>query len=178
MSDVKCPYMNRKGYDDYVCNKVKHNVPYETYIKYCTEYYYDRCPNYTACYVATEVCNVVGLSESKKTYESLTNLRYNVMEKDVQYKSTLATYDSVGPVIVDRLSNGRLKDRNGLELDNNQIFKNLYDFYLDKVSMLVVAKKNKEAIKLYKEMINLLVQGYKYEDSKKDIIDKKLVFIK
>ena len=33
MDEIKCTYMNRKDYDDYYCKKVRHNVPYEVYIK-------------------------------------------------------------------------------------------------------------------------------------------------
>ena len=73
MSDIKCPNMNRRGFNDYYCTKVEHTVPYETYDRYCTSYSYSDCPNYkyekpgSGCYLTTVTCDILGL-EDKNIY--------------------------------------------------------------------------------------------------------------
>ena len=153
--DIKCGYMNRKCYDDYYCNKVRHNVSYDMYIRYCTEYSYSDCPNYTSCYVATEVCNELGKDKTVNTLNALKYLRYSILEQKEQYKETLKTYDAVGPVIVNCLSK---------EENKSQIITNLYNLCIEKVSKLLAQKRDDEAIELYKDMINLLIQGYNITD--------------
>ena len=155
MGDIKCAYMNRKAYNDYYCNKVKHNVPYETYIRYCTEYSYDECPNYKACYVATTVCNELGKEKTSKTLDALVYLRYNILEKNKKYEGILKTYDVVGSIIAGNLAQ---------EESKAQIVTNLYNLCIEKVSKLIELKKEDEAIDLYKDMVNLLVQGYGITD--------------
>ena len=104
------------------------------------------------CYIATMICDALNKENS---LENLRKLRYDVMEKDKQYNDTLALYDVVGPRIVNNIE----KEENKL-----QIVSNLYNLCIEKVSKLVKLNKKNEAIKLYKDMINLLVQGYQIKD--------------
>ena len=159
MSDIKCPFMNRKAYNDYYCNKVKHNVPYETYIKYCTEYSYDDCPNYTACYISTIVCNELGEKKAINSLKTLKYLRYNILEKNKKYNDILDIYDVVGPIIFNNIIEESKEKK-------KQIVSNLYNLCIEKVSKLIELKKVDDAIELYKSMTNLLVEGYQIHDNK------------
>ncbi len=156
MGEIKCAFMDRKKYNDYYCNVVDHNVPYEIYDKYCTTYYYDDCPNYKKCYVATTVCNELGLQRTRNVLKTLEYLRYQILENNEKYKKLLCEYDNVGPILFEKIT----KDK-----DKKQIVTNLYNLCIEKVSKLIELKKENEAIELYKEMINLLVQGYSITDS-------------
>ena len=164
--DIKCSYMNRKCFDDYYCNKVRHNVSYDMYIRYCTEYSYSDCPNYTACYVATEVCNELGKEKTTNTLNTLKRLRYSILEKDKKYDELLKTYDTIGPILASNLAH---------ENNKSQIVLNLYNLCIEKVSKLINQNRKDEAIDLYKDMINLLVQGYGITDEyiKNDMNEQK-----
>ena len=106
------------------------------------------------CYIATMVCNALN---EEKSLENLKKLRYDVMENDKQYSNTLVLYDFVGPTIVSNINN---------EENKLQIVSNLYNLCIEKVSKLIELNKKTEAIKLYKDMVNLLVQGYGITDEK------------
>ena len=157
MSEIKCAFMDKKAYNDYYCNVVDHNVPYEIYDKYCTTYYYDDCPNYKKCYVATTVCNELGLEKTRNVLRILEYLRYQILEKNEIYKQILESYDNVGPILFEKISSDK---------DKRQIVTNLYNLCIEKVSKLIELNKEKEAIELYKDMVNLLVQGYGITDEK------------
>lgn len=150
----ECDYINRRKYNDYHCNKINKDISYETYIKYCTEYKHSECPNYTACYIATLICNFV---DNKNILEDLKYLRYNVLKKDNKYNSLLNEYDVLGPIIVDRLRKDEHKE---------QIIKNLFNLCIKEVSQLVQNKKYEEAISLYKDMFYLLKEGYNVKQMK------------
>ena len=165
MADEKCPYINRKHFDDYFCNKVRHNVPYNIYIRYCTEFSYDECPNYKACFVATTVCNELGIQDTKTTLDTLYCLRHEVMEADTKYQETLKTYDVVGPAIIREMAKPYMISSGNEQLDTRpQIFRNLYNMCMVPVSEKLKQNNIGGAIELYKETMNLLVQGYGITD--------------
>ena len=147
MGEIKCDFMNKRGYDDYYCNKVKHNVSYDTFIKYCTEYSYDECPNYTACYISTAVCNELGKMDE---LEVLKQLRYDIMENDEKYSSILSHYDKVAHGLATRLATEK-----DTEIRKN-LATNLFNFYIKPTSDLVSANEIDKAIALYQGMVEVL----------------------
>lgn len=165
MADEKCPYIYRKYFDDYFCNKVRHAIPYAIYIRYCTEYSYDECPNYKACFVATTVCNELGMQDAETTLDILHCLRHEIMEGNTKYQEALKTYDVVGPAIISEMAKPYMISSGDEQVDTRpQIIKNLYNMCMVPVSELVKQNRIEEAVELYKDTMNLLVQGYGITD--------------
>ena len=158
---ANCPYMNREGYDRYYCMKMKSYVKYEYWDKVCSEYAYLDCPKYKGCFVATTVCNELGTQESRVTLDTLYCLRHEIMEQDTQYQETLKTYDVVGPAIIEEMAEPYMMfDGEDVVDTRPQIFRNLYNMCMVPVSKLVEQNRIEEAVSLYKDTMNLLVQGY------------------
>lgn len=111
MSDIKCAYMDRKGFDDYYCTKVEHNVPYDTYTRYCTSYSYSDCPNYKyekptgGCYLTTATCEILGLNDRNIYLTLFRRFRKDYLQKNPEGLPILVQYDTVGPMIARRLNN-------------------------------------------------------------------------
>ena len=169
MADEKCPWAVRKAYNDYYCTSVNKKVSMDDfYLKYCTSYSYDDCPFYKRCYVATEVCNELGVINTTQTLNTLYHLRYGIMEQDEQYKEALQTYDTVGPDIVEKMSKPYMISDGEKQVDARpQIFRNLYDLCMVPVKEQMDQNNNDEAVKLYKDTMNLLIQGYNQQTDEK-----------
>ena len=105
----------------------------------------------SGCFITTIVCNILGYADNVSYLKALRYFRNEVLQKDEKFKSLLATYDVVGPIISKKLE----QDEN-----KKKIYLNLFNLCIKKVCKLVELKKDDEAIELYKDMTNLLIQGY------------------
>ena len=160
MSDIKCPNMNRRGFNDYYCTKVEHTVPYETYDRYCTSYSYSDCPNYkyekssSGCYITTVTCDVLGLEDKNIYLQTLRKFRKNYLQKIPKGLEILEAYDFVGPIIAERIMNDENKKQLAMHLLRDYIhpiaqnismqFDGNYDFAINSY-----AQMTKELIKRY-----------------------------
>lgn len=143
----------------------KERITDEYYNKYCKYDYNMRyCPRYkqygayqsTGCYITTIVCDTLGMDDKVSYLETLREFRNNVLQKNDKYKDILATYDVVGPFISCRLAH---------DSNNKQIATNLFNLGIKNVCDLIESNKIDEAVSLYSDMTNLLIQGYNITES-------------
>jgi hypothetical protein len=180
MAEIKCAYMNRRGYNDYYCTKVEHTVPYDTYDRYCTSYSYDNCPNYkyekpsSGCYITTVTCDILGLEDKNIYLQTFRKFRKDYLQKTPETLGILEEYDFVGPIIAQRIMNDENKQQLASELLKNYIHpiaKNLlfefngnYDYAIKSY-----AQMTKELIKKYNlEELSLTIPGESKYDFNKD----------
>ena len=144
----------------YKCALTNEEVSDSHYEKWCSSWDHVKCVDYkedkdskssSFCYLTTIVCNILGFADDVSYLQMLRHLRNDILQKDEQYKEVLATYDIVGPIIAKNLSE---------EEHKNQIALNLLNLGIKPVCELLELKKDKEAIQLYKDMTNILIQGY------------------
>ncbi len=159
----ECKYLRRDSgwtYVDYKCAVTNEEISEEHYKKWCSGWNHLECEDYKKeedskssflCYLTTIVCNILGFADDVSYLQMLRHLRNDILQKDEQYKEVLATYDIVGPIIAKKLSE---------EEHKNQIALNLLNLGIKPVCELLELKKDKEAIQLYKDMTNILIQGY------------------
>ena len=108
------------------------------------------------CFITTIVVNTLGYSDNVSYLETLRYFRNNVLQKSDKFKSILATYDVIGPIISKNIENDKNKQ---------QICLNLFNLCIKKVCKLIELKKEEEAIDLYKDMTNLLIEGYNIKEN-------------
>ena len=187
MSDIKCPYMQKEcgGFfssDKYTCTKVEHDVPYETYIKYCTSYSYDDCPNYkyekssSSCYLTTVTCQILGLSDDSIYLQTLRKFRKDCLQKQpyksetltekdkskkMTYLEILTEYDEVGPIIARKIMADKEKE---------QLARQLFAEYIAPIVECLAFETGanfqesyKKAVKKYVEMTKKLIARYGLE---------------
>ena len=159
----ECKYLRRDSgltYVDYKCAVTNEEISEKHYKKWCSGWNHLECVDYkkeedskssSLCYLTTIVCNILGFADDVSYLQILRHLRNDILQKDEQYKDVLATYDVVGPIIAKKLSE---------EEHKNQIALNLLNLSIKPVCELLELKKDKEAIQLYKDMTNILIQGY------------------
>ena len=168
MSDIKCPYMKKEcgGFfsgDTYTCTKVEHEVPYDTYNKYCTSYSYDDCPNYKyekssgGCYLTTITCNILGFEDKNLYLQALRKLRKDYLQKNPKTLEILKLYDFVGPIIAQRIE----KDPNKKAIATEMF----YGYIAPIVNKLLFEYNGsyEEVIEMYKAMTNELIKKYNLE---------------
>lgn len=180
MAEIKCPNMNRRGYDDYYCTKVEHTVPYDTYMRYCTSYSYSDCSNYkyekpsSGCYITTATCDILGLEDKNLYLQVLRKFRKDYLQKTPSALGILEEYDFVGPVIAERLMNDQNREKIAAELLSNYIhpivqniafnFDGNYD-----CAIKSYAQMTKELIKKYNlDTLALTIPGQSEFDFNKD----------
>ena len=113
----------------------------------------------SGCFITTIVVNTLGYSDNVSYLKTLRYFRDNVLQKSEKFKNILATYDVIGPIISKKIENDKNK---------NQICLNLFDLCIKKVCKLIELNKEDEAIDLYKNMTNLLIEGYNIKQSIND----------
>ena len=180
MPDIKCPNMNRRGFNDYYCTKVEHTVPYETYDRYCTSYSYSDCPNYkyekpgSGCYLTTVTCDILGLEDKNIYLQTFRKFRKNYLQKTPGALGILEEYDFVGPIIAERIMNDQNKKQLAVHLMMDYIhpiaqnilmqFDGNYDFAIKSY-----AQMTRELIKRYNlETLALTIPGESKYDFNKD----------
>ena len=173
----RCRYYSSTFWNPNVCNITGKNesIPESQYRRYCcNDYNMKSCNIYRnymsrnsgGCYLTTIVCNTLGMDDKVSYLETLRKFRDNVLQKNDKYKEILATYDVVGPVISCNLAH----DKN-----NKQIALNLFNLGIKNVCSLLDENRIDEAISLYMDMTNLLIDGYgireSYDSSYLDTMD-------
>lgn len=113
----------------------------------------------SGCFITTIVVNTLGYSDNVSYLKTLRYFRDNVLQKSEKFKNILATYDVIGPIISKKIENDKNK---------NQICLNLFDLCIKKVCKLIELNKEDEAIDLYKNMTNLLIEGYNIKQNIND----------
>ena len=115
----------------------------------------------SGCYISTIVRDILHKSDSDIILRKLRAFRNNVLQKDKKYLSLLVLYDYVGPIISGCIYHSP---------DRDIIAKNLYNISLKKIEEALDNKDYDKAISLYKDMTNVLMEGYginvKYDENK------------
>lgn len=177
MSDIKCSFGVRRGYDDYYCTKVEHTVPYDTYIKYCTSLYYNECSNYkyekpsSGCYITTVTCDILGLKDDNYYLNILRTFRKNFLQRNSYTLELLEEYDFVGPIIANRIMNDKDKKQIAFQLFKNNIVPISYDIFNGDYDIAIkkYTDMTKELIKKYNlEALALTIPGQSEYDYTKD----------
>ena len=162
MATIKCGFMKKTegGFfssDTYHCTKIDSDVPYEVYDKYCTEYAYDECPNYkyeepsSGCFITTIVCDIIGLEDRNIYLMLLRKFRNNYLQKNQNGIKILEQYDFIGPIISKKI----FEDQNKQQLARQLFLNNLVPVFDE------ITKDNyEEAIKIYTNMVNQLIEKY------------------
>lgn len=168
----ECTYLNLdKEYASYDCkywcekwHEWKYANEAECDLGYCRAYnrsnsvsdsYYKRSVesqnSSTGCFITTIICNILGENDNFDTLNKLRHFRDNVLQKDKKYLGLLLTYDIVGPIISHKL----MEDKN-----KKQIAENLYNLGIKKVEDFIDNNNYNNAINLYRNMTQLLIDGY------------------
>ena len=187
MSDIKCPYMQKEsgGFfssDTYTCTKIEHEVPYDTYDRYCTSYSYDDCPNYryekssSSCYLTTVTCQILGLSDDNIYLQTLRKFRKDCLQKQpyksetsiekdkskkMTYLEILTEYDEVGPIIARKM----IADK-----EKKELAKLLLANYIAPITECLALETGvnyqesyRKAVKMYVQMTKSLIKRYHLE---------------
>lgn len=168
----ECTYLDlNKEYESYDCkywcekwHEWKYANEAECSMGFCRAYgrsssvsdsYYKRSAesqkNSSGCFITTIVCSILGNPDNFVTLNKLRYFRDNILQKDKKYLGLLLTYDIVGPII----SNNLMEDEN-----KKQIAENLYNLGIKKVTDFIDSNNYDKAINLYKNMTQLLIDGY------------------
>lgn len=139
----------------YKCNKNgrEEDIP-EDYVKwYCGDENtaYVKCPIYNRWYVTTMTSNI--LKMDKKKLSSLYALRDKV-QSDERYSKFTTIYDTVGPVIANKLISSEDKEEKASKISSR----------LDSIAKLVDSNKIDIAAKKYMMMTLRLVCEYELRD--------------
>ncbi len=129
---------------------------------YCSYYktYYDpgsaACSHFSSrnssggCYITTIVHDVLGKSDNDVVMNNLRSFRDNVLQKNSKYTYILYEYDTVGPLIANKIYE-----------DNDKNFCNeIYNKYLKPISDMVLDKKYLTAIINYQNLVSNLAIYY------------------
>ena len=103
------------------------------------------------CFITTIVCEILGLKDDDKVLKSLRSFRDNKMQKEARYRNLLAQYDIVGPIISNKIREDKLRDTLAVALFQTSI---------KKVSEFIENKEYLNAVKLYSEMTEGLIEYY------------------
>jgi hypothetical protein len=107
--------------------------------------------NTSGCYLTTIMCKLLGQPDNNYSLNKLREFRDNVMKKEVKYFPLLMMYDQVGPIISQNLA----EDPEGKDLAEAYFNK-----YITQAVKLIEEGKNKEAIRIYKAMTQVLADRY------------------
>ena len=128
---------------------------------YCTWYhcyYYpdDSCNSHykerkepSSCYITTIVCNRLGYRDDCIALDVLRSFREDVLQKDEQYKPILFEYDTVGPLIAQKL-----------ESEDITLVQRIFSFFLHPIVEMIQNGKKEEAIERYSTMTKSLEDYY------------------
>lgn len=105
----------------------------------------------SGCYITTMLCDILKLSDSNYYLNKLRNFRDNYLSKNEEYRKLLVEYDIVGPEI----SKNILSDK-----QNKLISARMFFNYIKPVVSLIDDKMYKDAVNLYKLMVESLISLY------------------
>ena len=102
------------------------------------------------------LCDILKLSDSNYYINTLRKFRDNYLTQDNKYKSILAEYDIIGPIICRYL----IKDK-----QNKLIAAKSFFNYIKPIVSLINENMYIDAINLYKLMVNSLKSMYSISDA-------------
>lgn len=140
-----------------------------TYFSYCKNEGY-KCPWYEnaygtsgGCFITTVVCKLLKKKDDDPVMEGLRKFRGAVLQKDVDNYEILKEYDTVGPVLAEKL----FRDK-----DREQIAETVYDYVLTPITELINEGKNEEAIEAYRDMTLLFINYYGLKHPYNELVQK------
>jgi len=158
-----CELLGRKDSDTYknwmtgkITYKCHKSGKYKEYNdKACNDFKgYKKTGNYkpSECYITTIVCEILGYEDHCELLNTLRDFRDNYLKKDLNnYLPILQEYDFIGPIISDCIRN----------MDDNKIFSLLImSSYLIPCVNEIKNENYENAIRIYKEMVLLLVSNF------------------
>lgn len=142
----------------YYCKKDNRYVDRSTLNTYCdNSLKYRQCPIYIkgnssgGCYLTTAVCDILGYDDDCPTLEALRAFRDNYMKKNEKYIPLLEDYDTVGPIISERLIN----DENRIK-----IAKTMFNIFIKESIEAINDKEYQAAIDTYENMTIYLMDYF------------------
>lgn len=152
---MSCPYYTFRE-NDYYCQKKSNYVNSDTYYRYCRNYSYDECPIYkqtetSNCYLTTIVCNILHKKDDDQILNTLRNFRDNVLQRDKKYYKILKDYDTIGPIISEKIANDK---------DKLLLSKYLYQSILIPTATNINNNNYEKAITIYEIMTLSLINYY------------------
>lgn len=157
---MQCEFLDYSGgilWGGYRCRRTDKPVDKNTINTYCdNSLKYKDCPAYDGCYLTTAMCNILGYEDDCLILNTLRNFRDNYMKNTKECLPLLEDYDTVGPIIADKLTN-----------DKNKVFnaKSMLYFYIYPALVSIKKENYDEAIELYKDMTISLMHTYNIDRS-------------
>lgn len=147
-------YCEPKGDRIYACIPKCYNFC-EAYSRsnYARENMYEnsRTHNSSGCYLTTAMCNILGYPDNNYYLQTLRTFRDKTLKQNIQYFPILYTYDTIGPVIAEKLQN---------DVNKEVIAKNLLTEYISTAVNAIENNKTQEAIVIYTAMTLSLAIKY------------------
>ncbi len=104
----------------------------------------------SGCFITTAVVHILGMRDDCTLLETLRFLRGHYMQCNPQYRELLLMYDTVGPALATAVNHD----------ENNYAVAQDILIYLKKAQHLVALEMIDEAISLYKDMTERLMEKY------------------
>ena len=125
---------------------------------YCMRNAYD-CSRYKqygpsggGCFITTVTCEILNKKDDEKVMNNLRMFRDNVLQENEKFHDVLKEYDTIGPIVADKLRNDENKEK---------ISEILYEKVLTPISELVSNKEYDKAVEKYYLMTLLMINYYK-----------------
>ena len=160
---MQCDFLDWNGgiFGGYYCSKKKDYVDSSTRNRYCdNSLAYRNCPIYTqrdtGCYLTTCMCYILGYKDHCKTLDRLRNFRDSYMKNEEELQPLLEDYDTVGPLICEKM----------LEDDNKT--RTAHIMLAEYITPAITCIENNEyetAIEIYKTMTTDLMDHYQLDKS-------------
>ena len=165
---MSCEFLQYKGVflGSYYCTKDDSSgKPIGTdYVRRCceTNSYYRTCSkykessSYSACYLTTAMCKVLGKEDDCEELETLRKYRDTYMRQDERFDPVLEDYDKIGPIISEKIISDPRKE------DIASIMKY---YYIDRAIDHINNGENMEAYNIYLDMTLDLMENYRIDQS-------------
>lgn len=148
-------YCDRKGEYRYACDARCYNFC-EAYSRsnYSRENMYKNSASHTSgggCYITTIMCEILGYADDNYYLQTLRNFRDNVMKTNIKYIPLLLTYDIIGPMIAEKLSE---------DSEKQAIAQVFFNKYIIPAVNAINEQKYDTATNTYVAMTNALAEKY------------------
>ena len=140
-----CKYC-KGSYPKYWCEVTNEYIPWGIVERSCMNNGY-KCSNY---YVSTAIGFILKLDQKDPVLENVRNLRDEFLEKNEQYSSLLNMYDTVGPVISDKMDEDPNKEETATKIYS----------ILSRISNLSSKDEKDKAVNYYCQMVGALINKY------------------
>ena len=114
-------------------------------------------------FILTAICEILGISKENRLYQEIKALIETVREDENTQKEAIS-YDSVGPLLADKLR---------ADEDRINICNFLLENYLTKIYIAIGYNNTTDAINIYKDMVKYLFLRYKNIDNYSELIESK-----